>query len=225
MTITNLLPADYLKIQVTTNKRLKGKYTLKGSLKYSTATNTYFGDITGLANPYFGFKILSTSAPSGLDGLQDNFELKYDDGTGTYFDAEYYEIVLDLTVEYLYPPLDITVPDPQIYDYDGTEKSVQYIVNSTTGTGFPVSPTGEYWLLSSPDKTYASLSFIEVGEYEVGFKFSAPNFEDYIGSTKIIIKQAVLSVTVDPLTKVYDLQPLEATWSINPAITIIIITT
>lgn len=213
MTISNLLDDDKFGIQITTNRKAKADYLLTGKLVNNGGG--YLVDLSGLANGYYGYKLLSISAPSGLPGMQDGFLLQHFDNINGYQDCDYYDIILDLKVRFLYPQLEIDIADPQIHTYDGTEKTIVFDITSLTGQGYTPSVTGQYWLLNKPEEKFNSLGFIDVGEYEIGYEISADNFEPATGSVKLVIKQAVVNVVVDQLTKVYDKQYLEATYSVT----------
>ncbi len=141
-----------------------------------------------------------------LNNLIVNFSVVNDKGQK----RDYYEFVLNLTINIVQPELDLIIDGYEGF-YDGEEHGPTIKLNSNV-TGiryyFALSETSED-LHSRPFK------FTDVGEHTVYYVVTSPGFADKRGSYVINIKKTDLDINLSEQTKTYDGEYLDAVFTIN----------
>lgn len=195
--IYNHLGGDTFEANMETQGVVRGLYTLIGTYSYNGSE----------------YEFNSTSSVFSYEVVCNTLAMKKADGT----DAYYYDIVCDIQISIVYPPLEIEVADPTVYEYDGNPHSLEIKILSS-GTG---AITSSFWYLDKPGVTYPYLNEFEVGVYKIGYEIGATNFEPIRGEATLIIEQTELDIDIDEFSGIYDGENHDVTYKIlNPGFTL-----
>ena len=122
-----------------------------------------------------------------------------DDGNDV---SDYYEVTYDIKVWIKLPDLDVKAPDT-VVDYDGLEHTIT--INVGEGVrGAVFSYLSDKGYKEGDPWSSTPITETEADEYTIWFKVSTPNYEDFIGSVKLIINKINLNIEVAEFEQVYD---------------------
>lgn len=229
-TVENLLANDMFSADMQTRVGQAFKYGLFGSLIYDNGNYKDNLTLNGSVTTPFAFDIV----------INDLTILTEDPmNPGSWIDATYYKVNLEMLVSIEYPEFDVDVQDTSVW-YDGADHGLDVTILSPA-----LNYWSKFWLVSkndydqnllSVDNEYAkslvtisgdntsvtgpgdelsSASQVNVGEYYILYAFGALGFNPKIGIAKLEIQKVLLDIHVEPYDEVYDAQAHQVDYHID----------
>lgn len=198
LTVSNLLAEQTLEFNIETLSSMRGTYTLTSRYTYNSGLGTWeLHPSTPIASDYFTVHLVNVY------------------NTQNHVTNEYYEVLFNIKLKVVNPPLEIEYTTPEIITFDGYYHTPTITIKSE----FPGVVNWQFWEGDDPtlptDPDYISTSFPSyrnAGVYTINFIVSATNYEPVQGQLVLIIKKANLNVQLNPYTAVYDANKHQTTW-------------
>lgn len=197
LTISNLLSVDTLKFKLTTLSSRRSTYLL---------TSRYYYDS--------GSWVLHPTTPNVSNYFMVDYVDVFDTNSTTV--NPYYEVMFNINLRIVNPPLEIEYDTPEELDFDGYYHSPTITIKSS----FPGVVTWQFWegedttLPTDPDDIMTTFpSYRNAGSYVINFIVCSTNFEPVQGQMVLIIHKSYLSTELYSYTAVYNAEKHQTSWS------------
>ena len=118
--------------------------------------------------------------------------------------VDYYDLVLDLRISIVLPPLEVEIPDKTV-PYNNNYYGFDINILSQGVVGFSVT----YWYEDNPANTFTTFSAKDAGTYTLCYRISpeggdAESYAPAEGKATLKIEKAYLNIKIDEFDEVYD---------------------
>lgn len=183
-TVLGLLPGDTFLGEAKTAYNYKGLYSTVDSIYYES---------TGYLATFQSKYDISVDVYSVYFTVLDVVD-------STNISVDYYEIVLNINISIVMPPLEVNVEPKTIVNYNGDDHIISYEVVSAGA----ILTNIQFWEVSNPSVSGPNFSRRQAGTYTIGYLFEAEGFDPCSGEAELQILPADLDIHIDEFSQIYD---------------------